>query len=540
MQQERVPCLLEYIPYRKNDFTALRFVWTPMMCAYASEVSCPNATNNLQTLAANASRDSIRHRYFAGHGYASVRVDMRGSGDSDGVLLDEYLLEEHEDAVQVIAWLAAQPWCSGCVGMFGKSWGGFNALQVAALRPPALKAIITLCSTDDRFETDIHYMGGCHMAADHVSWAAYMLAFNARPPDPGIVGPAWKEMWKRRLEETPPFLAQWMAHQTRDAFWQHGSVCERYDAIQCPVLAVSGWADGYKDAVFRLLDGLSCPKLGIIGPWAHEYPEVATPGPAIGFLQECLRWWDEHLKGARTGIMEAPLLRAYIQDSQPPSAQHAYRPGRWVALAALDCLHDDAVGETWHLAMDLRGGRRGRLVAPTEERVRHGLGARDREGGRRGRDALRGGMGGDGEGVGGERNAGGEGVPVPGALWHGMHGGVWCNFGMAGDFATDQNEDDSLSLSFDAETVAEPTDYLGFPYAELTLTADQPLAHIAVRLCDVCPQGSGRRDFRVLGLAFSVLGLWFRVLGRRVRLSHRQVLFRGPNASPRGRRSKEA
>ena len=161
--QDPVPALLEYIPYRKNDFTALR--------------------------------DSVRHRYFAGHGYGSVRVDMRGSGDSDGVLLDEYLLQEQDDALEVIAWLAAQPWCTGHVGMFGKSWGGFNALQVAARRPPALKAIISLCSTDDRFETDIHYCGGLHMAADHVSWSAYMLAFNARPPDPAVVGESWRRKW---------------------------------------------------------------------------------------------------------------------------------------------------------------------------------------------------------------------------------------------------------------------------------------------------------------------------------------------------------
>ena len=280
--EARVPALLEYIPYRKNDYTALR--------------------------------DSIRHRYFAGHGYASVRVDMRGSGDSDGLLMDEYVMQEQDDAVEVIAWLARQPWSSGSVGMFGKSWGGFNALQVAARRPPALKSIITICSTDDRYETDIHYLGGCHMAADHVSWAAYMLAYNARPPSPAVVGSArWREIWKERMQ-SPPYLEEWMRHQTRDSFWTHGSVCEDFSSIQCSVMAVSGWADGYTDAVFRLLRGLSVERLGIIGPWAHEYPEVALPGPAIGFLQEAIRWWDHWLKGSDTGIMQEAMLRAFIQD----------------------------------------------------------------------------------------------------------------------------------------------------------------------------------------------------------------------------------
>jgi predicted acyl esterase len=79
-------------------------------------------------------------------------------------------------------------------------------------------------------------------------------------------------------------------------------------------MAVSGWADGYTDSVFRLLRGLSVERLGIIGPWAHEYPEVALPGPAIGFLQEAIRWWDHWLKGSDTGIMQEAMLRAFIQD----------------------------------------------------------------------------------------------------------------------------------------------------------------------------------------------------------------------------------
>src|SRR2546422_3301945 len=168
--EDPVPALLEYIPYRKNDATAVG--------------------------------DSERHPYFAGHGYASVRVDLRGSGDSDGILLDEYLAQEQDDALEVIAWLAAQPWCTGAVGMFGISWGGFNSLQVAARRPPALKAIITVASTDDRYADDVHYMGGCLLAVDMLSWASIMLGFNARPPDPAVVGERWREQWLERLEPT--------------------------------------------------------------------------------------------------------------------------------------------------------------------------------------------------------------------------------------------------------------------------------------------------------------------------------------------------
>src|SRR5713226_1698450 len=294
-----VPALLEYIPYRKNDGTAVG--------------------------------DSTRHAYLAGHGYASVRVDLRGSGDSEGVLLDEYLEQEQDDGVAVLAWLARQPWCNGRTGMFGISWGGFNSLQIAARRPPGLKAIITHCSTDDRYADDVHYMGGCVLAADALSWASTMLAFNARPPDPIVVGESWRQRWLERLEATPPFVEAWLSHQRRDEFWKHGSVCEGYAAIECAVYAVGGWADPYRNAVFRLMAGLPGPKKALIGPWSHNHPEDGVPGPAIGFLQESLRWWDYWLKGIDTGIMAEPMLRVWMQESVEPSSYHAIWPGRWVA-----------------------------------------------------------------------------------------------------------------------------------------------------------------------------------------------------------------
>ncbi|MCB9150132.1 MAG: CocE/NonD family hydrolase [Caldilineaceae bacterium] len=407
-----VPALLEYIPYRKNDSTALR--------------------------------DSIRHPYFAGYGYASVRVDMRGSGDSEGVMLDEYAQQELDDAVEVIAWLARQPWCSGNVGMFGKSWGGFNALQVAAMRPPALKAIITLCSTDDRYADDVHYMGGCMLGSAMLYWASIMLAYNARPPDPKFVGEAWRAMWRERLEQTPPFVEQWVAHQRRDAYWQHGSVCEDFANIECAVFAVGGWTDGYTNAILRMLEGLSCPKLGLIGPWAHEYPEVAVPGPQIGFLQECLRWWDHWLKGAETGIMDEPLLRTYLMESVRPATFYEYRAGRWVA--EMTWSSPQSTNATYWL----EHGQKLADKPPADEQGMHC-------------------------------------APVQ---THGLYAGVWCPFGSEGDLASDQRVEDGLSLCFTTEPLRERSDYLGFPDVTLTLSADRPDALVAVRLCDVASDGA--------------------------------------------------
>jgi len=192
-EQNPVPAILEYLPYRKRDGTV--------------------------------ERDQLTHPYFAGHGYAGVRVDMRGCGDSDGILYDEYLKQEQDDCLEVLRWLAAQPWCTGAVGMMGISWGGFNGLQVAARRPPELKAVVTLCSTDDRYADDIHYMGGC-LLNDNLAWASTMFAYQSRPPDPAVVGEdRWREMWLKRLEEEPLLVENWLRHQRRDDFWKHGSVC---------------------------------------------------------------------------------------------------------------------------------------------------------------------------------------------------------------------------------------------------------------------------------------------------------------------------
>ena len=102
-EQSPVPLILEYLPYRKSDGTR--------------------------------ARDALTHPWFARRGYACLRVDMRGNGDSDGLMEDEYTAQELSDAVEVINQMAAQPWCTGTVGMMGISWGGFNGLQVAALAP---------------------------------------------------------------------------------------------------------------------------------------------------------------------------------------------------------------------------------------------------------------------------------------------------------------------------------------------------------------------------------------------------------------------
>jgi uncharacterized protein len=409
-----VPAILEYVPYRKNDGLALR--------------------------------DAPIHHYFAGHGYASVRVDLRGSGDSDGILADEYLPLEQEDGVEVIRWLASRPWCSGSVGIIGKSWGGFNGLQIAAHRPPELKAVISVASTDDRYADDVHYMGGCVLAWAMLPWASTMLAYNALPPDPAVVGADWRATWRQRLEQTPPYISAWLAHQRRDEFWRQGSVREDYAAIGCPVYMVGGWTDSYRNAILRFLEGYPGPCKGLIGPWGHDYPEDGSPGPAIGFLQEAVRWWDRWLKGVDNGVMQEPKLRAWMPEAHRPASGYLTHPGRWLAADRWPAI--DAEIRRFHLGAGTLSAAEPRPADGDVERCVLGAEA------------------------------------AAGDL------GQWGGHGDALEFPPDQRPEDGLSLCFDTEPLAEPAEILGVPVARLDLAADRPIALVAVRLCDVWPDGA--------------------------------------------------
>jgi uncharacterized protein len=409
----KFPVILEYLPYRKRDGTR--------------------------------ARDNAMHAYLASHGYVCVRMDIRGTGDSEGILLNEYTEVEQQDGVAAIAWLAAQAWCDGQVAMIGISWGGFNGLQIAALQPPALKTVITVGSTDDRYATDIHWVGGC-MSKDNFDWSATMFAMMDLPPDPVIVGDAWRDMWAVRMKANKPWMLEWLAHQRRDAYWQQGSVCEDFSRIQVPVYAVSGWADNYSESVPRLMAGLSVPRRGLIGPWAHSFPMDVTVGPAIGWLQEVLRWCDHWMKGLSTGIMDEPLLRVWMQESAPPQTCYRERPGRWVGE------------DTWPSPRiethSLFTGAHGRLLDYLSD------------------VSL---------------------TPLKSPLWVGLGAGEVGRYGDEADWATDQREDDGGSLVFTTDPLPDRVEIMGAPRLHLRFTSDAPQALIAVRLNDVAPDGASTR-----------------------------------------------
>jgi uncharacterized protein len=411
-EKDPVPALLEYLPYRKRDGTHVR--------------------------------DALTHPYLAGHGYASIRVDMRGNGDSEGLMEDEYTKQEQDDALEVIAWLARQKWCTGKVGMFGISWGGFNALQVASRQPPALKAIVTICSTDDRYEDDIHYKGGT-LLNENLGWAATMLAYSSRAPDPKIVGPRWKKMWMERLKNEPFLLIPWLQHPHRDAYWKHGSVCENFGSITTPALIVGGWNDAYSNAVPRLMRGLRSPRKAIIGPWAHKYPHFAVPEPKIGFLQEMLRWWDQYLKDINTKVNDEPDYRVYVMDAYKPGSFPEKIGGRWIG----DTYWGFGNTETKTWALTAKG-----IAAIKGEDKSFSISSKQNTG---------------------------------------FDGGEYCIIWLGPEFPGDQAKDDAQSICFDSPALNDDIDIVGQPIIDLEFSVDKPVAHIAVRLNDVWPSGEVSR-----------------------------------------------
>ena len=392
------PAVLEALPYRKDD-------------------DC-------------TSRDWQTYSYLAARGIAGIRLDIRGSGASQGVIEDEYTQAEHSDNVAVMEWAAAQDWCSGRLGMWGISWGGFNSLQTAMLRPPHLAAIAVMHATHDRFACDVHYVGGSLHAQEQGDWPTMMVAQNALPPDPDIVGEGWLERWLDRLEHTPQWLGRWLRHQQRDAYWEHGSPCVDYQAITCPTLLIGGWHDPYVDGILALAEHLRCRRRLVVGPWGHERPATGVPGPTLDHFDLLARWFGHHLRGDDNGVMDEPPVLFHLADE--PSNALCRIPGRWLALPE------------W----------------PPPQHDRLELAPRPRSG-----------------------------TSWEGPQWVGVHAPVWYRVGVeVGDSAPD----DAASIVFETDPLDEPLRLVGAPEVAVTVTTDRPFGLVAARLLGVHPDGSTR------------------------------------------------
>ncbi|CEP24786.1 unnamed protein product [Cyberlindnera jadinii] len=400
-----VGCVIEYLPYR-TDVTILR--------------------------------DSTRHPWFAGGGLASLRIDMRGSCASDGVLKDEYLKQEQDDALAAFDWVVSQPWSNGNIAMFGKSWAGFNGLEIAARQHPALKTIISLMSSDDRYADDIHYRGGCLFASEMAWWGSTMGVLAPRPQDPRLVGEEWRTNWIQRLN-SEPMVKTWLEHQTRDSYWKQGSINEDYTQVQIPVLAVGGWRDCYTSAVFRMVANLPNESTcGIIGPWVHEFPEIAEPGPKIGFQQLALKWLRKYLNPEEESSLDLPKLTAYIQHPTSIVDSYTFREGDWVSL-------NSEPNKSTNLPLFLT--QEGTLSRDPCTLKKH----------------------------------------VSGVLSHGLFRGTFCPLGFFGDFPADQRYEDSKTTTWDSSAFDDDLCLLGEPIMRLCLSSNKKFANVTVKVEDIYP-----------------------------------------------------
>ncbi len=399
----RFPCLLEYLPYRKTE---------------------------------SRGRSYALYSYFVRRGYVVARVDIRGTGNSEGHLPEcEYSEQEQRDGEDVIGWLAARPWSTGKVGMFGISWGGFNSIHMAMRNPPALKAIIAVDAVDDLYEDDVHFVDG----SLHIdSYELQMDVENARPGAPDY---AIDEAYFRDRFDAPPWLPMYKRHQRDGPFWDRTAPKARFDSIRIPAFLIGGFYDGYRDSVPRMLAALKGPAKAMVGPWAHSFPHHAYPKPQIEWRREAVRWFDHWLKGKDTGIMDEPRFAVFMRRWYPPRSDLERIPGDW----------------RWEEGWPIRRTRYRNLYL----RADHSLGpTRSRY-----------------PSVHRLRYAPTSGIEACGPV-------MWW-----GDLAADQNPADAFALVYESDPVESPIEILGMPRAVLRVTANVSLARWFSRLIDVAPDG---------------------------------------------------
>ncbi|MEE4350190.1 MAG: CocE/NonD family hydrolase [Pacificimonas sp.] len=403
-----VGAVLEYIPYKKR--TAYRLF------------------------------DDATAAWLVPRGFAYIRVDVRGTGESDGLIQNEYALPEQRDAEPLIESIAKQPWCNGNVGMRGISYGSITSIQAASKGIEPLKAIIPCVGTDNGYTDDVHTIDGC-VINEKVIWGSMWKATMIDPPDPALVGGDWKSIWLNRLEAQIPLVTEWMRHQLVDQYWTDRIVTD-FSSIKCGVYVLGGLMDSYIDTVPRLLENLNCPRKGIVGPWGHDFPHEGIPGPQLDWIGEEVRWWDYWLNDNDNGIMDEPMLHSFIADEHPTRHFPENPSGRWVSEPSWPSPN---VAETT-------------LFASSQSRLSTATG-----------------------------DSGAVGVPADVTI--GTCIPSLSPYDMYDHAPVEQTPDDNRSLVFETEPLIDDLELLGQANLEFSFTSNRPVAKLAARLNEVTADG---------------------------------------------------
>ena len=394
------PVLVSYYPYRKDDIIGSLFEHTRIrLCE---------------------------------RGYASVFVDMAGTGASEGQYGESFdPAREGRDGAEIIEWVAGQDWCDGNVGAWGVSYGGMNALAAAAHRPAHLRAIIAVYATTDIYRDTIA-PGDCPGMLGRYAWAAHMMALGLCPPTRPDPDGQWRRTWTRRLRRLagePPHAVNWQAHPERDAYWQ-GRVIDA-TAIDVPAMLIGGWADMYKDAMTSLFGAVTGPKRLVMGPWMHVLPHLSDVQP-YDWVSEMADWWDAHLR--RPAVPRPP---------RPDQVLFFAQGAGWLSAPqwppdGVRSLRLFLAGHGLEPAPPARSGHRDYLGDATV----------------------------------------------------GLAAGIWDPFGTGHGWPEEQSGDDARSLTFTSEPLPGPLLVAGRPEAELYLTRRSGQeAHLVARLAMVGPDG---------------------------------------------------
>jgi len=318
-------------PDSKDKFPAI-FGFSPYFLAPQTAPIKPDAISTHAFMLpaqekGNGSLEAGDPNFFVPRGYAQIVANVRGTGKSGG----KYAFigpPEPQDGVEVIKWIADQPWCDGKVGMFGVSYFAWIQFFIAALDPPHLKCIFAPWGATDIYR-DSTYHGGI---LGHSFWRGLSRAFEkvreesySRKKwgdrkfkeaivkalnDEDISGVAeLVEILRNPDEGTNPLLVDILLNPNDGPYWEERRV--KYENIKVPAYIGACWGiyGLHLPGAFRSWENLGVPKRMIIGPPAY------LDRPLYQLHYEALRWFDYWLKGVDTGIMDEPAIRIFVMNT---------------------------------------------------------------------------------------------------------------------------------------------------------------------------------------------------------------------------------